>query len=278
MSVGYPQQIRRPLAQPQRSEMLRKLARFGYLTKGVIYVLIGVLAVLAAIGAGGQVGGGADTVRTIAAQPFGLVLCVVVGIGLLAYALWRFLEAGLDLRNDGTSSEGITKRLGYAGSGLANGAVGVLALDIVFGSGGQGGGASTWVGKLMQSSIGSVIVAVIGLAFILFGLAQIATGYREKFVRRLNTRSMTAKERKLTLLAGKVGYIARGVVFPIIGIFLIQAVLRQDPSQARGLGEALWTIASQPFGRILLALVAAGLACYGAYQVIFAKYGRLTGS
>jgi hypothetical protein len=109
-----------------------------------------VLAVLAAIGEGGEVGGGAETVRTIAAQPFGLVLCVVVGIGLLAYALWRFLEAGLDLRNKGTSSEGITKRLGYAGSGLANGAVGVLALDIVFGSGGQGGGASTWVGKLIK--------------------------------------------------------------------------------------------------------------------------------
>jgi hypothetical protein len=279
MSVGYPQQIRRPMAQPQRSDMVRKLARFGYLTRGVVYTLMGVLALLAAFGEGGQVGGGPETVRTIAAQPFGYALAVVVGVGLLAYALWRFAEAALDLQGHGTDSKGITKRLGYAGSGLMNGAVGVLALDIVFGSGGGGGGdgASTYVGKLMQSSLGSVVIALIGLGLILFGLQQIAAGYSEKFVKQLHTERMNEKERKWTILAGKAGHIARGIVFPIIGIFLIQAVLRHDPSEARGIGGALWAVASQPFGQILLVLVAFGLACFGAYQIVFAKYGRLIG-
>jgi hypothetical protein len=280
MSVGYPHQIRRPAAQPQRSDRLRKMARFGYFIKGVVYVLIGVLAVLAAVGEGGQVGGGPETVRTIAAQPFGHVLAVIVGIGLLGYAAWRFLEAALDLRNHGTDSGGIAKRLGSVGSGLMNGAVGVLALDIVLGSGSAGGGgdgASTFVGKLMQNSVGSVVVALIGLGLILFGITEIVNGYKEKFVERLHTQRMNAKQRKWTILAGKTGHIARGIVFPIIGIFLIQAVLRQDPSEARGLAGALWAVASQPFGQVLLVLVAAGLACFGAYQIVFSKFGRLTG-
>jgi hypothetical protein len=280
MSVGYPQQIRRPIARPHRSEMLRKLARFGYLAKGVVYALIGVLALLAAFGEGGQVGGGPEAVRTLAAQPFGMALCVAVGIGLLAYAGWRFAEAALDLRSEGTSSEGIAKRLGYAASGLMNGAVGVLALDIVIGSGSSGSGGdqtSTYVGKLMQSSAGSVVVALIGLGFVLFGLAQIAVGYKEKFVSKLHTQRMNETERKWTILVGKAGYIARGIVFPIIGIFLIQAVLQRDPSEATGLGGALRALAAQPFGQVMLVIVAFGLACYGAYQIVFAKYGRLTG-
>ncbi len=147
MSIGYHDRTYRPLAHPERNQTLQRLARFGYVAKGGIYLLIGVLALLAAFGESeGQIGGSQQAVQRLAATPFGDVLCVMVGIGLLAYAAWRAVEAVLDVRNEGTDSKGLAKRAGYAGSALMNAAVGVFALDIVIGSGsgGGGGGASTF--------------------------------------------------------------------------------------------------------------------------------------
>ncbi len=119
------------------------------------------------------------------------------------------------------------------------------------------------------------MLGLIGLGFVIFGLGQVVIGYKQKFVADLRTQSMDARQRTWVVRAGRIGYIARGIVFSIIGVFLIQAVLRSDPSEAQGLGGALHEIASQPFGQILLVLVSIGLAAYGAYQMVFAKYGRL---
>lgn len=279
MSVGYHDRTFRPVAHPERSQTLQKLARFGYLMKGGIYGLIGILALLAAFGESeGQVGGQKEAVTRMSATPFGDVLCVMAGIGLLAYAGWRAIEAVLDVRDEGTDSKGLAKRAGYAGSALMNGAVGVFALDLAFGFGGSGnGGASTFAGKMMESTLGSVVLGIIGLGFIVFGLAQIGQGWTAKFVQRLRTQQMNEKERTWAVRAGRIGYIARGIVFTIVGGFVLQALFTNNPGEARGLGGALQEIASQPYGQILLVLVAAGLVAYGAYQVVFAKYGRLVG-
>jgi hypothetical protein len=276
MTTSYLPSSRGSLGAPERSDTVRALARFGYACKGIVYGLIGVLALLAAFGSEeGRVGGGGEAVRSIALAPFGQVLCVVVGIGLLAYAAWRIAEGALDLRMEGRDAKGIAKRLGHAGSGVANGALGVLALDIVIGSRPSGGEPSTWIGKLMGSSIGTVVVVAIGLGLVLYGLSEIVKGWTESFERDLSLERMTLRARRFALNAGKLGFIAHGVVLPIVGLFLLHAVLQRSPGQARGIGGALHEIASQPFGQVLLAVVAFGLACYGAFQIVFAKYGRL---
>lgn len=276
MTTSYVPATRPSTRTPEQSDTVKALARFGYACKGIVYGLIGVLAVLAAFGSSeGRVGGGGEAVRSIALAPFGQVLCIVVGIGLLAYAAWRIGEGALDLRREGRDAKGIAKRLGHAGSGLANGALGVLALDIVLGGRPDTGEPSTWIGKLMGSSIGTVVVGAIGLGVVIYGLSEIVKGWTEEFERELARERMTHRERRFALVAGKLGYIAHGVVLPIVGLFLLHAVIRESPGEARGLGGALHEIASQPFGQVLLAIVAFGLACYGAFQLVFAKYGRL---
>lgn len=276
MTVGHWPSHR---ARPENSGLLRKLARFGYLTKGALYAAIGVLAVLAALGEGGQVGGHGDVVRTAGHGPFGTVLLVVIGVGLLGYAAWRVVEAVLDVHADGRDGKGLAKRAGYLGSGLMNAAVGVLALDMVIGRGGAGGGGEpgTYVGKLMQEPAGAILLALVGVGFVIAGVQQLASGWTKKFTERLRMQELDYQKRRTVVRTGQVGLMARGVVFGIVGGFLVFAVVTHDPSEARGLGGTLQTIASQPFGTVLLLVVAAGLACYGLYQMVFAKYGRLVG-
>lgn len=254
---------------------VEKLARAGYAAKGVVYGLIGVLALMAAFGEGGQVGGGQQAIQTIGSQPFGQFLLVITGIGLASYAIWRFVQAALDPENVGTDAKGIAKRLGYTGSGLMYGALAILALQMGIGSGGGGGSQQTYVAKVLGEPFGQLIVGAIGVFVIAAGLYQFYKAYTAKFVRDLKTNEMSATELTWAERLGRLGYAARGVVLPIIGYFVVKAAVTYEPGQAKGVGGALATIASQPLGTILLIVVAAGLVAYGAFQLVQAKYRRI---
>jgi hypothetical protein len=127
----------------------------------------------------------------------------------------------------------------------------------------------------MSQPFGRWLVAAVGIGVIVGGLHQIRRGWTEKFRKEIRLQEMDATERKLAINSGKLGLIARGVVFLISGWFLIQAALRFDPSQARGLSGALAALAAQPHGTLLLALVAVGLIAFGAYSLLLARYGRI---
>ena len=254
---------------------IEKLARAGYAAKGVVYGLIGVLALMAAFGEGGQVGGGQEAVRTIGSQPFGAFLLVVTGIGLAGYAIWRFVQAALDPENVGADAKGIAKRLGYTGSGLMYGALAILALQIGLGGGDGGGSEQTYVAKVLAEPFGQLLVGAIGVFVIAAGIYQLYKAYTAKFVRDLKTNEMSATERTWAERLGRLGYAARGVILPIIGFFVVKAAITYEPGQAKGIGGALATLASQPFGTILLIVVAAGLVAYGAFQLVQAKYRRI---
>lgn len=252
------------------------LARAGYAAKGVVYGLIGVLALMAAFGEGGQVGGGQQAIQTIGSQPFGQFLLVVTGIGLAGYSIWRFVQAALDPEHAGTDAKGVAKRLGYTGSGLIYGALAILALQMGIGSGGGGGGSQqTYVAKVLSEPFGQLIVGAIGVFVIGAGIYQLYKAYTAKFVRDLKTNEMSATERTWAERLGRLGYAARGVVLPIIGYFVLKAAITYQPGQAKGVGGALATLASQPFGTFLLIVVAAGLVAYGAFQLVQAKYRRI---
>jgi len=267
--------IRSNIQHPAQSPGMMRAAQFGYLTKGVVYFLMGAFALMAAIGAGGQLGGSGDTVRTLSMAPFGHVLLVIVGVGLAYYAVWRFFEAGLDLRSRGDDTKGIATRVGYAISGVVNGAIGLLAIQMAFGARSSGSSNREWLGMLLSSDAGSMVVVVLGFAMVAFGVQQIHKGWRERFLRDVKIQSMEPKQRRRIIFFGKLGHIARGIVFPIIGGFLVQAAIDRNPGEARGVGGALEALSSQPFGAFLLGIVAFGLACYGIYQMMFARHGRL---
>lgn len=262
----------------QHSDTFENLTRIGFIAKGIVYLFIGVLAFMAAFGgAGGETTGREGAISRIAAQPFGEFLLAAIAVGLFAYAAWRMLCAFADVEGEGSDSKGLAKRVGYFFSGFFYGAAGVYALQLLIGFGSRGGGgggaqsAQTWSARLMSMPAGQWLLALVGIATVVVGFGLIRYGWQEKFVRHLRAVSTHGWVREL----GKWGYIARGVVFGVIGILVVIAAMQHDPSEVQGLEGALDTLARQPFGTWLLAFVGAGLACYGAFCVAESKYRQV---
>jgi hypothetical protein len=253
------------------------LARAGYAAKGFVYIVLGVLSLQAAI-SGGSTTGGQGAVYAIADQPFGSVLLVLLAIGLAGYAVWRGVQAVLDPEHKGDDAKGFTKRVGYAFSGLSHAALCVMAVQLVTGGGGGGGGGqsrTSYLADVMENSVGQVVVGLLGVFVIAAGIHQLYKAKTTKFRQELETGSMSASTERLATVTGRVGLAARGVVFPIMGIYLIKAALTADASQAKGVGGALAAISSSPFGTAMLAVVAAGLVAYGVYQLMAARYRKI---
>ncbi|CAN5448299.1 DUF1206 domain-containing protein [soil metagenome] len=259
-----------------QSSWISPLAKTGYAAKGVVYAIIGVLAAMAAFGGGGgkttDSGGALQTIENI---PFGNVLLVVVGIGLACYSVYRLLGAFVDLEGEGDDGKGLAKRLAYLGSGLAYAALAMAALTGLAGGGGGGGENESRdiTAKVLGMPGGAWIVGLVGVGIAVGGIQQwrkAATGaYRWKF----QLEGAAAQRRKLIDRVAKLGLAARGLVFLIIAFFLVKAAMESDPSETKGLGGALDTLAGQPYGPWLLGITAIGLVCYGIYCWIIAAYG-----
>jgi hypothetical protein len=273
-TVGY--NARRAYGSVGGSHTLQTLTRIGFASKGIVYFLIGVLALMAAFGHGGETVDQKGAIERIASQPFGGFALVIIGVGMLAYAEWRFMCAALDVEGEGSDGKALGKRVAYFFSGVIHVSIGIYALRMVIGDGGPGGDvAQTWTARALQVPAGKWLIMALGVAIIAGGIEQVREALKERFMKHLRTSAMNAREIDVARKTGKLGYCARGFVFGVIGIFLLFAGMNANPGEARGLEGALDAIATQPFGQLLLALVAAGLACYGVYCFVEAKYRRV---
>lgn len=251
------------------------LARFGYAARGVVYAFIGVLAVQAAFLGRGQTTGPEGAIQKIAEQS--KLLLALIGIGLIGYALWRFVQGVLDPENKGRDVKGLVKRGAMVASGVAYSGLALLAFRLMTqGNGAAGGGGSSSTARtLLDLPFGRALVVVAGIGVIVSALYQMYEAYSRKFLRRMKTGEMSPEEQHMALRTGQLGLASRGVAFLITGWFLLQAAMTHDPSQARGLGGALETLAQQPAGPWLLGIVALGLVAYGAYSFLQARYRRI---
>lgn len=252
--------------------------RFGHAVKGVVYVLIGALAVQVALGRGGETTDSKGALAKIAQAPFGQMLLIAVALGLVGYALWCFLQAALDTDDEGRDAKGIVKRLGHAGSGLVHASLALSALRLLqTGNAGESSSASTqsWTAQLLGKPFGQLLVAVVGLVVIGIGGYRIYKGLAAKFRDDLDLGAMSPTEERLATRFGQVGNVALGVVFGLIGLFLIVAAVRANPGEARGIDGALATLAQQPIGPWLLGVVAVGFVAYGLYLFAEARYRRM---
>lgn len=215
--------------------------------------------------------------HTIAAQPFGSFLIALVAIGLVGYALWRFVEAVIDPENEGTEATGLAKRLGYAVSGAIYAGLAFTAAQLAIGSGGGGGRDSkqAWTERILQQPLGQWLIGIVGAIIIGVGFYQFYKAYRSKFRRQLRLSEMSQKEETWAIRISRFGLAARGVVFVIAGFFLIQAARQSDSNQVRGLDGALQALAQQPYGKFLLGVVALGLIAYGFFMWVQARYRRI---
>ncbi len=255
------------------------LARLGYACKGVVYVIIGIFAARLALGDGGKAPDNTAALQAIYNEPFGKFLLVIVTIGLFSFALWSLIQAVFDTERKGARAKGIVARLGYAGVAVSYGALAFAAIGLLTGSSSGGKGsdvtAQDWTATLLNYPFGVVLVILAGLvalgaAFVLFQKAFKATFRQKLYLDRIGPQA-----RKAVFFIGRFGYSALGVVAGLIGIFLIIAALRHNPGEAKGLGGALVSLLHQPFGPLLLAVVAIGLLSYGAYSFVESRYRRL---
>lgn len=255
------------------------LARFGYAAKGTVYIVIGIVAAMGAFQAGNQSTGSRGALETILHQPFGQILLGIVALGLVGYSVWRFAQAILDTENKGSDWKGIARRVGYAVVGLIYSSLAYFAAKQVIGS--DGGNSSdsqasqAWTATLLAQPFGQLLVIGVGLGFVGYGIYQFYKAYTKKFVENLKTGEMSEKMKTAAVRFGQIGLTARGVVFGIIGIFLVQAAVQYQPSEATGLSGALYSLEQQPFGSIILGIVALGLIAYGVFMFVLALYRRI---
>jgi uncharacterized protein DUF1206 len=263
-------------AAKKASPWLVWFVRSGYVAYGVVYGAVGVLALQAAFGGGGKTTSQEGAFRSILFAPLGRILLGLIAIGLLGYALWRLFQAIFDPDAEGADAGGIASRLGHGLDGAFHLILAITAGQLVLGlGGGDGGSPDDWTARLLAQPLGRWLAVIIGAVIVGAGLYQFYAAYKAKFREELELHEMSDREKTWATRSGRLGYTARGVVFGVIGVFLMQAALQTDPDKARGLGGALQALVLQPFGPYLLGFVALGLVAYGAFMLVVARYRRI---
>ena len=251
------------------------LARGGLVARGVVYLIIGILAIRLAFGAGGETTDQQGALQEIAQGPFGKVLLVVMALGLAGYAIWRLMRAALGHGQE--ASDDTKDRISALVSGIAYTILCATAVQIIVGSSsGGGGGPEKATGGVLDWPAGRYLVILAGLIVIGVAVDQGIKGVKKKFLEDSKTGEMRGEHTEQVFTAvGVAGHLARMVVFALIGWFLIDAAISYDPDKAVGLDGALAKLSQSGHGPILLGVVAAGLLAFAAYSILDARYRRV---
>jgi hypothetical protein len=254
-----------------------RLTRVGLAARGVLYIVLGILALRIALGDRGEQANQNGALQEVVAQPFGQVLIWVVAVGLIAYALWRLATAAFGVRADPSATKASARVKGLL-EGLGYGAVAVAAVRIAASGGSdsqQGDGTQGLTAKVLDWPAGQLLLGVVGALVVGIGLYLLVEGWRADFTRELMLHRVGPTMRKVAIQLGRVGRIARGIAFALLGGLIIAAAVTYDPAKAKGLDGALKTLASEPYGPWLLGLVALGLIAFGGYGLIESRLRRI---
>jgi hypothetical protein len=265
------------VAKVDRARWIEILGRVGLVAKGVSYALVGYLALRLAFGAGGTATSRQGALATIASTGWGKALLIALALGFAAYALWRFAETIWPQGDDGFLKK-TGKRLGTLGRGLIYAGLTYSAFKIAFGSSGQqsqNAKAHKATAEVLSWNHGTWLVGAAGACVLAAGLYNAYRGLTKKFTKRWNVRAMGEGARRWGERAGVAGLLARGVVFGLIGVFVIKAALEYNPKDAIGLDGALQKLANQTYGEWLLGLTAAGLIAYAIFCFAESRYRRV---
>lgn len=255
------------------------VGRLGQLAKGFVYVCIGLFTANAAWQGQTDASDSRSVLHTIAEQPFGRILLIVVLAGLGCYLLWRLLEALFDAGGRGNDAKALAMRARSLFIAAVYGGIALSAVRLLLGAGtgGEESGDSTaqsWTARVMATPFGSWTVILIGAGVIVAGLFMAYRAYSGKFKKNLSIDDLSSSARSWLLRISAFGICARALVFVLAGTFLIQAGRQSNPEQARGLTGSLEALHGQPYGRWLFGIAALGLCAYGIYSLLRSRYGR----
>jgi len=245
------------------------LARAGLTCRALVYAIVSLLALEVARGRTDKQADSRGALEAVARQPLGRVLLLAVAVGLAGYALWRFVEAAL--------SRKWPRRLAGVGKGLVYVSLLTFAVRILLGGRTGGGGAKEvdLTARALKLPLGRPLVLAVGLVLVGAGLANWWRALARRYFDHLHVERMGPAERRWAARAAVVGLFARGAVLGLVGAYAVRAAARTDARQATGLDGALKRLAAQPFGPVLLLLVAAGLLAFSVYCLAQARYRRL---
>lgn len=256
-------------------DWIERAARVGFLSKGIVYILIGFLAGRAASGKG-KPGGSSEALQVLLEQPYGRIILYGITIGLAGYMIWRLLDATRDASGRGDDAKGIALRLFTAGKGVAYGLLGYQAFRMTR-SGESGGDSSIrdLVSKILDLPGGKFLLYALAIALLGYALYQLTRAWNSKLGRDLSISSLPPESRKGIVAISRFGIAARAVVFVVIGWLLFGAAKHRDAREAESVGGALGAMRDESYGTIILFTMAIGLAAYGVYEIVNAKYRRI---
>lgn len=280
-AATYSERVERLIKRIAASPWVERLAKFGYLSKGAVYLLVGALAVMAAADVVKRPAGTRAAFKTIIAQPFGRFLLASIAVGLVGFILRRFVQMFVEppTTREEKRTVRVARRIRYGFSGLIHAGIALTALQLMLGLGITNRDGTTWTQDwtifLMALPFGRWLVFFAGLFVIGMGIGQFYLAFTGKFKVNLKLEEMSERAKRWMMLCGRAGYAARGTVFEVIGVFLLQAAWIADASEAQGLSGALQFLEGQPYGAFVLFTVAAGFFAYGVYLIFAAWYLRL---
>ena len=247
--------------------------RLGLLARGTLYVIMAIIAFQVALGGGDQAEDTTGALEAVAGKPFGRWLLLALAAGFGGYALWAFSQAFFDRDREGAGPIGLGKRFGRLGSGLMYAGLAAVTITIVAGAAREGSAEEKRATALaFDLPGGRWLVAAVGVGFVLGGLWFGIKACTRKFREDLRTHLMAHAEFRGYTALGILGHLARAFVFAFVGAFLLRAAWQYDPDEAVGLDETLRTLVDETYGPYALAAVGVGLAAFGLFCFVEARY------
>ena len=251
-----------------KSEKFNWLVRVGYFSRAILYSVLGLIALTSA----GRIAEGTNGIfRAIEDYPAGTAILWLMVVGLTAYALFRFCSPLFDIENNGSDKKGWAKRIGHAGSGIGHLALAWSALQFARsdtgggGGSGSGGGAEEAAAGILSVDLGGTVLGLLGVIFFIVAIYQAKKGITGDFMHRVSGRAPSS-----TRWLGGAGFLARGVVYAVIGWSLFRAgFMSAGANQVKTLGDAVASLAGEG---LIFTLTAIGLLLFGIFSLILARY------
>ena len=263
--------ISRAAHQADNSDTLDLVIRVGLVAYGVIHLLIGWLALQIAFGEKAKNASGSGALEYLARQPLGGFMIWVVAIGMLALVVWRLLEAWQAWRTE-DGSDRVKSMVSQLFKGVLYAVLAFSALQVALNSSGGGSSTEGLTAQLLKMPAGQLIVGAIGLGTVAYGAYYVYQGWSDKFLEKLDGRPQNADVSKAYRYIGKAGHIGKGASIVVIGGLFTYAAVTHNADKSAGLDQALQEIVQQPFGQVMLTLVAIGIACYGVFAFARARH------
>lgn len=258
-----------------RSSWVGWIGRLGHAARGTLYAIVGLLAIAVPLGMRNRTPDREGAFRVVAEQPFGKVLLALLAFGLAGYALWRLSQGLFARKQEGGGKPGIARRVGYVALGAFYGFTAGLAFVLVIGAGRPSSNEKQETANVFELPLGRYVVGLVGAGLLVAGLVNLYRSVTAKFREYLREQEVGRKAKDWVIAIGIAGHLARAAVFALVGTFVLKAAIEYDASEAIGLDGALAKLAHQPYGLVLLGVVAAGLLAYAVFCFVMARYAEM---